>query len=92
MKVSECTDGRLLFTCPGCEMSHGVQVQPDQRPRWDWNGSMDKPTFSPSIRVAWYHGDQQFVCHSFVRDGDIEFLSDCTHALAGKTVPIPEWE
>lgn len=29
-----------------------------------------------------------YVCHSFVRDGQIEFLSDCTHALAGKTVPL----
>lgn len=30
-------------------------------------------------------------CHSFVRAGRIEFLSDCTHALAGKTVPLPPW-
>ncbi|MCZ4340562.1 hypothetical protein O4H52_03015 [Sphingomonadaceae bacterium G21617-S1] len=29
------------------------------------------------------------VCHSFVRNGQIEFLSDCTHALAGQTVPLP---
>lgn len=28
------------------------------------------------------------VCHSFVRNGMIEFLGDCTHALAGKTVPL----
>lgn len=28
-------------------------------------------------------------CHSFVRDGRIEFLSDCSHALAGKTVDLP---
>lgn len=31
-------------------------------------------------------------CHSFVTDGEIRFLSDCTHALAGKTVrlePVP---
>jgi hypothetical protein len=27
-------------------------------------------------------------CHSFVRDGRIEFLSDCTHALAGQTMPL----
>lgn len=27
-------------------------------------------------------------CHSFVRDGQIQFLGDCTHALAGKTVPL----
>ncbi len=30
------------------------------------------------------------VCHSFVTDGQIQFLSDCTHALAGQTVPLPE--
>jgi hypothetical protein len=27
-------------------------------------------------------------CHLFVRDGKIEFLGDCTHELAGKTVPM----
>lgn len=32
------------------------------------------------------------VCHSWVRDGMIEFLGDCTHALAGQTVPLPEIE
>jgi Family of unknown function (DUF6527) len=31
-------------------------------------------------------------CHSFVRGGRIEFLSDCGHSLAGKTVPLPEIE
>jgi hypothetical protein len=30
------------------------------------------------------------VCHSFVTDGRIQFLGDCTHALAGQTVPLPE--
>jgi hypothetical protein len=25
-------------------------------------------------------------CHTFVKNGQIQFLSDCTHALAGKTV------
>ncbi len=29
------------------------------------------------------------VCHSFVVDGRIHFLSDCTHALAGQTVDLP---
>jgi hypothetical protein len=28
------------------------------------------------------------VCHSFVRNGMIEFLGDCTHDLRGKTVPL----
>lgn len=31
------------------------------------------------------------VCHSFIRDGQIQFLTDCTHALAGQTVSIPPW-
>lgn len=30
------------------------------------------------------------VCHSFVTDGNIQFLGDCTHALANQTVPIPD--
>ena len=32
------------------------------------------------------------VCHSFVRDGQIQFLNDCTHALAGQTVQLPDFE
>lgn len=30
-------------------------------------------------------------CHSFVRAGQIQFLSDCSHKLAGQTVQIPDW-
>jgi hypothetical protein len=30
-------------------------------------------------------------CHSFVTDGRIQFLGDCTLALAGQTVELPEW-
>lgn len=32
------------------------------------------------------------ICHSFVTDGRIEFLKDCTHALAGQTVDLPDWK
>ena len=30
------------------------------------------------------------ICHSYVRDGRIEFLPDCTHALTGQTVELQE--
>ena len=30
-------------------------------------------------------------CHSFVTDGRIEFLGDCTHAMAGQTVDLADW-
>lgn len=32
------------------------------------------------------------VCHSFVTDGRIQFLGDCTHALAGQTVDLPAFD
>lgn len=31
------------------------------------------------------------VCHSFVTNGRILFLQDCTHALAGQTVDLPDY-
>lgn len=30
------------------------------------------------------------ICHSFVNNGKIQFLTDCTHKLAGQTVDLPE--
>jgi hypothetical protein len=32
------------------------------------------------------------VCHSFVTDGRIQFLTDSNHALAGQTVDLPDVE
>lgn len=32
------------------------------------------------------------VCHSFVTDGRIQYLSDCTHSLKNQTVDLPDWE
>ncbi|WP_281681813.1 DUF6527 family protein [Zunongwangia profunda] len=33
-------------------------------------------------------GAKNEVCHSFVTNGKIRFLNDCTHELAGKTVDL----
>lgn len=30
------------------------------------------------------------VCHSFLKAGVFEFLSDCTHSLAGQHIPLPD--
>ena len=32
------------------------------------------------------------VCHSFVTDGRIQFLGDCTHTLAGQLVDLEPWD
>ncbi len=76
-----------VFECPGCGCGHWVRTH-GPAPVWSWNGDMDKPTFKPSLLVS-PHTDYQ--CHSYVTDGKIRFLPDSYHALAGKTVEIPEW-
>jgi len=87
----------LLFYCPGCRSHHGPRVGRtvvDDQPFWRWNVSVMKPTLSPSILVTsprTSNGEPTGTerrCHSFVRDGKIEFLTDSTHALAGQTVPL----
>ena len=32
------------------------------------------------------------ICHSFVKEGKIQFLSDCSHSLADQTVDLPEFD
>lgn len=78
---------QLAFHCPGCGYGHSFRIRSTQgKPVWEWNGSLDKPTFSPSLLVNGF--DPASRCHSFVRDGKIEFLGDCFHALKGQTVAL----
>lgn len=35
-------------------------------------------------------GAKDEICHSFVTDGMIQFLNDCTHELKGNTVPLKQ--
>lgn len=57
-------------------------------PIWTFNGSMELPTFSPSLLMCPDEPSRR--CHSFVRDGKIQFLDDCFHKLKGQTVEIPD--
>jgi Family of unknown function (DUF6527) len=83
-----------MFYCPGCKSHHAPYIKPHQSPNsatWEFNGDLEHPTFHPSILVRWSRSDgKTMVCHSFVTDGEIRFLSDCTHQLAGQTVEIPD--
>lgn len=95
----------LWIECPGCDVGHhvvptdwlppGVERAPESnRDGWHFNGDLERPTLSPSIlvRCEWGPERRPLICHSFVREGRIEFLADCTHALAGQTVDLPETE
>lgn len=85
-----------IFECPGCGMDHMVTVSREERgqlrPMWSFNGDMNRPTFHPSLLVKWSWGEAQEprICHSFVKDGRIQFLNDCTHPLKGQTVELYE--
>lgn len=102
----------VSFWCPGCRGMHVVKVNGPNA--WEYNGDVNKPTFSPSLLIASGHHSSLYkqgdpcwctynatkpvdeksfecgVCHSFIRDGMIQFLTDCTHHLSGQTVSIPD--
>lgn len=91
--------GGVCFWCPGCDQAHCVNGK--------WSIDRDTVTITPSVLVGgvqWADGDEWHMpkheripagepttCHSFVTDGRIQFLPDCTHTLAGQTVDLPDW-
>ena len=93
--------GRLMLFCPACKEGHWFNDQ------WSFNGDMEKPTINPSLLVTgteWPTDEEIKIikaggkvepratrCHSFIREGKIEFLSDCTHDMAGQTVDLPDF-
>jgi hypothetical protein len=82
-----------LFHCPGCESTHAYYDKIERGnggPGWQFNGDFEKPTFTPSL-MNWTN-NRQSVCHLFMRDGKLEFLSDCTHKLSGQTVDVPDFD
>lgn len=76
------------FECPGCNYGHPFEIDAPNNAGWAWNGSLDKPTFKPSLLVFGSVPEKR--CHSYVTDGQIQFLTDCWHPLAGKTVDLPD--
>lgn len=103
--VTECdSKGTKLYKavwvyCPGCEDLHRFIVErfdDKTEPVWDWNDNLETPSFSPSYLAAWHDGKiyKDQYCHSFLRDGVWDFLSDSTHKLANQKAPmvdLPEW-
>lgn len=86
--------GVLAWFCPGCDETHHVYTAKGTHEGplavWEWNGSTDNCTLSPSVLV---HANEQVgrpQCHVYIRDGKIAYLSDCTHSMAGQTIDVPQ--
>lgn len=77
------------FACPGCGHIHSICVYPHKNPNgasWSFNQDFDAPTFHPSINetIKFSGIKEPKICHFFVTNGRIRFLSDCTHKLSGQ--------
>ena len=100
MKIRKLSNNELQFYCEGCNSTHTFNNT------WNFNNDFENPTINPSILVRGTQPitDEEFdllkagkhveprplVCHSFIREGKIQYLNDCTHNLNGQTVELPE--
>ena len=64
---------------------------------WTFDGNLESPTFSPSFKhfTSMPDGSRaaDFVpwcCHYVLTAGVLNYCSDCTHAMAGQSVPLPD--
>ena len=71
---------------------------------WSFNGNVERPTFTPSVKITGKQRITDGLangnaaptgkaldgcCHYILTDGVLNFCGDCTHALVGKSVPLP---
>mgnify|MGYP006349575783 FL=1 len=73
---------------------------------WTWNGDTEKPTLRPSVLTqgTWRVSGEEharlmsggtveprkYRCHTWVNDGQAQFLDDCSHDLRGQIVDMLE--
>ena len=98
----EMAKGVIAIFCPGCNEVHCIYTQMPlgNIGVWGFNNDFEKPTFTPSLLIRTgshafpgYEDDPDCpptTCHTFITDGKIQFLNDCTHELAGQTVDLPD--
>lgn len=94
------TAGGLAHWCPACNSMHAFAIdgKNSSGAQWTWDGNVEAPSFSPSMNIIInpkghkHHNPNcsTDVCHYFLKGGVIEYLGDCTHALRGQKVPLPE--
>jgi hypothetical protein len=95
----------FVIFCPACKIGHMFRVPPwtfngdIEKPTFGGSMLVRHTKLLPEAEVMIDRGESppngvyphvDIVCHSFVTDGMIKFLDDCTHELKGKTVPLPD--
>jgi hypothetical protein len=71
--------------CPACKQLHTWRTGTwaPGVPTWKFDGNLEKPTFSPSLRYL--TGTK---CHLTLTNGIIEYHTDCPHSMAGLKIPL----
>lgn len=77
---------QYMYWCDGCGFEHVFALQAEGG-HHQFNGDLDNPTVVPSLVEDFTPGR---MCHSFIRNGNIQYLTDCSHHLAGKTIELPD--
>lgn len=93
MKLHRIDETLIEYWCPGCGREHTINLD-GIAPTWTLTGPDEAFTLHPSVNYTLCRrpgAAPRYVCHHWVRDGRIEFLGDCTHALKGQTVDVPAW-
>lgn len=74
------------YFCVGCGYTH-VFALTKEGGNHQFNMDLDHPTVTPSLVNNFRPGQ---MCHSFIKNGTIQYLSDCTHKLKNKTIDLPD--
>jgi Family of unknown function (DUF6527) len=92
---------RYYHYCPACRCVHCIWVS-DAPGHWKFNGNLDSPTFTNSVKVTYNGKDADTVdedgtrnpsscCHYNITNGKIDFHNDCSHSMNNlKGVEIPD--
>ena len=88
----------VWFWCLGCATHHRFVIklgEGESGPCWSFDGDLEKPTFSPSLRcnpnlTPEHKAAGGHRCHLFLRAGMVEYLADCTHEYAGVTMSVDD--
>jgi len=92
-KIEHIRDGNKYhhdqyeYMCLGCGYTHVFGLK-GEGGHHQFNMDLENPSVSPSLLQNF--GGASKLCHSFITDGRIQYLSDCQHELAGKVIELPQ--
>lgn len=99
-KLRRSTDGYTWY-CPACDEPHplpdgwsfdGNLEQPTFSPSFRHSGKQ-RIIVNGLWTGEWLRNDNNealdWVCHYIVTAGQVAYCGDCTHAMAGQTIPMP---